>query len=178
MSNEGNESGAPRRRAKMAAALVAVFVVGAIGGGALMMSTDAWSHWGRWGGMKGHHGDPAMWTERMRDRASRWLGKIDATDEQREVIDEIIGQAVDAFSGTIEEHRSLRREWLTEFERPELDAEAMEALRARHLELVDRKSRRALDTVIRIGSVLTAEQRANLLSELSRHRERSGRKES
>ena len=174
MSNEGNGSPAPRRRVRTAAVLVAVFTVGALGGGALVMSSDAWSHgarWG-WGGMKGNHGDPEKWKERIQKRTDRWLDRINATEEQREAIGGVVGEAVDTFAGTIAEHRSLRDEWRTEFVRPELDAEAMEALRVRHLELADRKSRQALDTVLQIGSVLTAEQREEIVAKFARHRDR------
>ena len=196
MSNEGNGSGAgsgpepgagpesgngsgsasrtPRRHVRMATALFAVFLVGAVGGGALVMTSDAWSHGGRWGwgGMKGHHGDPDKWKEHIQKRADRWLDRVDATEEQREAIGGVVGEAVDTFAGAIAEHRSLHDEWRAEFVRPELDAEALEALRARHLELADRKSRQALDTVLQIGSVLTAEQREEIVAKFDRHRDR------
>ena len=172
----GNASGspAPRRRARMAALLAAVFTVGALGGGAVVMSTDAWSHWGRWGGggLKGHHGDPARWKGHVEDHALSWLDRVDATNEQREAVRTIVGQAFDDLSGAVGEHRTLRREWMTELERPELDAAALEALRARHVALVDGKSRRALEALVEAGSVLTAEQRAELVSMLSWHRDR------
>ena len=173
-NGHGNGGRAPRRRMKMAAALVAVFAVGALGGGALVMATDAWSHGGRWGGMKGHHGDPAAWTERMRERALFLLDRVDATDEQRTAVSEIIGETGGELAGTVGEHRALRREWLAELERPDLDAGALEDLRARHVALMDDKSRKALDVLVRVGSVLTAEQRSELVSMLSRHRRGHG----
>ena len=178
MSNEGNGNGSegrgPGRTARKAAVLAAVFVVGALGGGAVVMSTDAWSHWGRWGGggHKGHHADPARWKGHMEDHALFWLDRVDASDEQREAVRAIIGEAADDLAGAVGEHRALRRKWLTELERPELDAEALEALRAQHLALLDGKTRRALDAIVAAGSVLTAEQRAELVSMLSWHRER------
>ena len=187
MSSEGNGNGngsgsdgngrgspAPRRRARTAALLAAVFAVGALGGGAVMTATDAWSHWGRWGGPMGHHGGPERWKGHMEDHALFWLDRVDATDEQREAVRTIVGQAFDDLSGALGEHRALRREWLTELERPELDAAALEALRARHVALVDGKSRRALEAIVEAGSVLTAEQRAELVSMLSWHRDRRG----
>ena len=182
MSSEGNGNGngnasgrpAPRRRARKAALLAAVFAVGALGGGAVVMSADAWSHWGRWGGSMGHHGGPERWKGHMEDHALFWLERVDATDEQREAVRTIVGRAFDDLSDVVGEHRALRREWLTELERPELDAAALEALRARHVGLLDRKSRRALDALVEAGSVLTAEQRAELVSMVSRHRDRRG----
>ena len=167
-----------RRRTKTLAALITVFVVGAVSGGALVAATDAWSH--RGGGAKWRHADPEHWKERMLGHSSRWLGRIDATDEQREAIQGIIGTAADELAGTIGEHRALRREWLTELARPELDAEALEGLRAKHVRMADDKSRQVLDVVIRVGSVLTAEQRNDLLTDFARHRgrhhERRGRR--
>ena len=184
MSSEGNGdrnvdasgSPAPRRRARKAALLAAVFAVGALGGGAVVTATDAWSHWGRWGGggFKGHHGNPAKWKGHMEDHALFWLDRVDATEEQREAVRTIVGQAFDDLSDVVGEHRALRREWLTELERPELDAAALEALRARHVGLLDRKSRRALDALVEAGSVLTTEQRAELVSMASWHRDRRG----
>ena len=170
MSNEGNGSRAPRRRVRTAAVLAAVFALGALGGGAVVTATDAWSHWGRWGGPMGHHGDPARWKGHMEDHALFWLDRVDATDEQREAIRGLVGRAFDDLAGAVGEHRTLRREWLTALERPELDAEGLEALRAEHVALVDRKSRAALAAVIEAGSVLTAEQRGELVGMLSRHR--------
>lgn len=180
MSNEGNGNGngsegrGRRRTGRKAALLAAVFVVGALGGGTVVMSTDAWSHWGRWGGggPMGQHGDPARWKGHMEDHALFWLDRVDATDEQREAIRTIVGQAAEDLAGAVGEHRTLRRRWLTELERPELDAEALEALRAQHLALLDGKTRRALDALVAAGSVLTAEQRAELVSMLSWHRDR------
>lgn len=174
--NDGNGRGspAPRRRARTATLLAAVFAVGALGGGAVVTATDAWSHWGRWGGPMGHHGGPEKWKGHMEDHALFWLDRVDATDEQREAVRTIVGEAFDDLSGALGEHRALRREWLTELERPALDAGALEALRARHVALVDSKSRRALDAVVEAGSVLTAEQRAELVSMLSWHRDRRG----
>ena len=179
MSSEGNGSPVARRRARTAAVLAAVFVVGALGGGAVVMSTDAWSHWGRWGGSMGHHGgDPARWKGHMEDHALFWLDRVDATDEQREAIREIVGQTVGELAGAVGEHRSLRGQWLAELERPELDADALEALRAKHVALLDRKSRTALGAVVEAGSVLSAEQRGELVEMLSRHRRghRDGRR--
>lgn len=174
--SDGNEGGsrAPRRRARTAALLAAVFTVGALGGGAVVTATDAWSHWGRWGGPMGHHGGPERWKGHMEDHALFWLDRVDATDEQQEAVRTIVGEAFDDLSDAVGEHRALRREWLTEIERPELDAAALEALRARHVALVDGKSRRALEAIVEAGSVLTAEQRAELVSMISWHRDRRG----
>ena len=170
------KAGRPRRRrARTLAAVATVLVVAAAGGGALLTATDAWSHWGRWGGGKWGHGDPERWKEHVLDRSARWLGRIDATDEQREAIRRILEEAADGFAGTVEEHRSLRRGWLTELARPELDAEALEGLRAAHLRMADERSRQLLDVVLRVGAVLTVEQRNELISDFARHRDRRHR---
>ena len=178
--NNGNGGGSPARRrtVRKAALLAAVFAAGALGGGAVVTSTDAWSHWGRWGGggFKGHHGNPAKWKGHMEDHALFWLDRVDATDEQREAVRTIVGQAAEDLAGAVGEHRTLRRKWLTELERPELDAEALEALRAQHLTLLDAKTRRALDALVAAGSVLTEEQRAELVSMISWHRDRRGKR--
>ena len=180
----------PRRRGKMAAVLVAVFAVGAIGGGTLVMATDAWSHGARWmgsmghhgwghggrgGGPKGHRGDPEQFREHMQDRALFALDRmVDLTDEQRESIRGIVGEVAGELAGAMEEHRELRLAWITELERADLDAGGLETLRAKHLALADRKSRKALEAVLAVGAVLTPEQRSELVSELHRHRGRHG----
>ncbi len=185
-----NDPRTPRRRVKLAAALVAVFAVGAIGGGTLVMATDAWSHGGRWMGSMGHHGwghggrageskgrhgDPDRWKEHMQDHALFWLDRmVDVTDEQGEAIREIVGQAAGELAGAMGEHRELRHAWITELERADLDPEGLEALRARHVALADRKSRKALEAVLQVGAVLTAEQRSEIVSRLKRHRGRHG----
>ena len=190
MNAQDNETRKSHRRGKLAAVLVAVFAVGAIGGGGLVLATDAWSHGGRWigsmgdhgwghgdrgGGPKGHRGDPEQWQERMQDHALAWLDRmVDVTDEQRDAIREIVGETADELAGAMGEHRELRREWITELERAELDAEGLEDLRAKHIALADRKSRKALDAVLRVGSVLTPEQRGELVSLFNRHRGRHG----
>ena len=175
MNRDGNEQRAPRRRLKMAVALAAALTVGAIGGGGLVMATDAWSHAGRWGGPMGHHGDPDRWKEHMEDRALFWLDRmVDVDDEQREAIRGILGQVSNDLADAIGDHRELRREWITELERAELDTEGLEALRAKHVALVDAKSRTALDAVLQVGSVLTPEQRSEVVAVLTRHRGRHG----
>ena len=173
MNREDKENRTPRRRARTAALLAAVFAVGALGGGGLIIATDAWSHAGRWGGPMGHHGNPDRWKGHMEDHALFWLDRmVDVTDEQREAIREVVGDAAGAIAGAMGEHRKLRREWIAELERTELDAAGLEALRAKHVDLVDRKSREALDAVIRVGSILTPEQRGELVSVLAWHRDR------
>ena len=177
MSNEGNSSLAPRRRTKMAAALVAVFALGAVGGGVVVTASDAWSHGGRWGGKMGHHGDPDRWKGHMEEHALFWLDRMDGvTDEQRDAIRGIVSETAGEVAGAMGEHREMRQAWIAELERSELDAEALEGLRARHLALVDGKSRKALDAVLRVGAILTPEQRGEIVSMLSwRHGRHHGR---
>ena len=179
--NDGPTARPARRRWKTAAVLVTVFFVGAASGGVMTMATDAWSHGGKWGGSKGENHSPEAMKERMHRRADRLLDRIDATDEQREAIMGIVDEVAEDFAGGMDAHRALRGEWRSELERPELDAEALEALRVRHVQLVDEKSRRLLDVVVRAGSVLTVEQRGELLERFSRfggrhHHHRHGHK--
>ena len=136
-TGNGSGNGARRRagRAQMAALLAAVFAVGALGGGAVVMSDRRLEPLGPLGRRR-PEGAPRRsprWKGHMEDHALFWLDRVDATDEQREAVSEtIVGQAFDDLAGAVGEHRALRREWLTELERPELDAGALEALRARH----------------------------------------------
>ena len=104
MNREANENPTPPRRAKTAVTLAAVFAVGALGGGVLVMATDAWSHAGRWVGSMGHHGDPERWKGHMEDHALYMLERVvDVTDEQREAIREIIGETAGELAGAMGE---------------------------------------------------------------------------
>lgn len=179
---------AGRRRRKIVIAAVAVFaVLGAMFAVHEMREHHrgyGWEHhhghgWGHGRG-HGHHfghwwrggAGSERWKERSLDRAARWLGRIDATPEQREAMNRILGQGLDRFAEAAGEHRALRREWMAELARPTLDRAALEGLRARHVALVDGRSRQLLDMVLEAGTVLTAEQRNLLLSRLERPRKR------
>ena len=172
MNADNGQVKARRRRVRNTAAVAAVLALGGLGGAALVASSDAWS-----GGWHGRHmgwgaGGPEWVKDRALDRTARWLGRVDATDEQREAVNRIVGETADTLGASIPKHRETHREWMTELSRPDIDTEALERLRAAHLVLIDEHSRTVLDAVVAIGTVLTADQRQELLAHLERRKHR------
>ena len=181
-TDEGAGSGrrGRARRARGWIAALALLGLGAAGGALTTIAVDADAH-GGWrhamGGFR-HHGfghgraiDPAHVTERLQ-HASAWaLGKVDASDEQREHIDAILAGAVDDIFPLRAEHRAHRRDLIAELARPQLDRAALERIRTAELALAEKATARLLDAVVAASEVLDPEQRQGLVESLvKRHR--------
>ena len=180
--DEGAGSGrrGDARRARGWIAALVLLGLGAAGGALTTIAVDADAH-GGWrhamGGFR-HHGfghgraiDPAHVTERLQ-HASAWaLGKVDASDEQRERIDAILAGAVDDIFPLRAEHRAHRRDLIAELARPQLDRVALERIRTAELALAEKATARLLDAVVAASEVLDPEQRQGLVESLvKRHR--------
>ena len=158
-----NQGGFGRRSLWLAtAALVAV--VGLIIGSALAASR-AEAGWGRerWG----HHGHGEFDSERMKEHAEYAvafvLGRLDASDEQEARIVAIVNETIDGMAKGADEHRA-RRDALTQlFAQPEIDRDALEALRRAELQLADDVSAQIVSAIADVAEVLTLEQRAELM---------------
>ena len=165
------------RRARGWIAGLALLALGAAGGALTTIAIDAGAH-GGWrqamGGFR-HHGlghgraiDPARVTERLQ-HASAWaLGRVDATDEQRERIDAILAEAVDDVFPLRAEHLAHRHDLIAELARPQLDRAALEEIRTEELALAEKATARLLDTVVAVAEVLDTEQRQQLVERLAR----------
>jgi Spy/CpxP family protein refolding chaperone len=108
--------------------------------------------------------DPAA-AKRHAGMAVEWvLRGVDATDEQKQQAKRITDRLVDELRPTVEKHRGFREAMARELAKPEIDREALERLRREEVALVDQASKLAVGSIADLGEVLTAEQRAELIS--------------
>ncbi|HWO11040.1 MAG TPA: periplasmic heavy metal sensor [Polyangiaceae bacterium] len=100
--------------------------------------------------------------EHMQDVAEIGLDSVDATDQQIARVNEVLrGFAPDVVKLRAE-HRALASELRTELAKSTIDRDRVEALRQRALDLFDRATQRARDTLLTAAETLTPEQRAEL----------------
>ena len=148
--------------------------LGAAGGALATIAMDAGAH-GGWGHGFGHHWrghatDATHVTERLQ-HASAWvLGKVDATEEQRERIDAILAGAVNDIFPLRDEHHAHRRDLMAELARPQIDRAALEEVRTAELALAEQATARLLDATVAIAEVLEPEQRQQLVERFAEHR--------
>lgn len=127
---------------------------------------------GMGGGGSGHMADPEGRKHRVLDRAARMLGRLNATAEQRDALNALLIEMVDASDGAWYRKRALRREWLTEMSRPELNEDLLEDLEERSIAFTREESERRYRFMIEAGKVFTAEQRERLIMLRERQCER------
>lgn len=93
------------------------------------------------------------------------LDQVEASDDQRTKVQAIVTSAL----ADMEEFRDLKREGrealIAELSAETIDREALEALRLRKLESIDRASQRLLTAIADTAEVLTPAQRAELAEE-------------
>jgi protein CpxP len=158
------------RRARLTIAALTLVGVGAVLGAA---ATAQASRMGGWHGM-GHQWGHAKTEEQARERAldgTAWvLGRIDASAEQQTRINDIVANLVGDLYPLRGEHREYRRQLITELARPQVDAQALEKIRADGLALVDSASKTVVGAVVDVSEVLTIEQREELARMIGRHR--------
>jgi protein CpxP len=120
---------------------------------------------GRWG----QHGDSERMQERMAFAIEFGLRRIDATPEQEVRIQDIASETLQAMVAG-HEGRGLQREALRDLvNADEIDREAFEAMRVKHIEMADAASQTILAALTEALEVLTPEQRASLTEQLASH---------
>src|SRR5262249_23201156 len=130
-------------------------------------------HWhGHWGG-HGRFGLDSMSPEAAREHlqvAAKWaLRDIDATPEQQEKVNAIVGGAVDDLFALRERHQANRAAFHEELTAAKIDRAALEETRKAEIALADEASRRLVQAVADLSEVLTPEQRQALVEKLHRH---------
>lgn len=156
MSNTPSASPSPRRgpwRFLLILPLTAV-----IGAGV------AWA--GGFGG-GGHCREGGEWSaEEARDHvgmfADRVLDRVDATDTQKDQIDSVLDKAVPQLHSYKTEGRALKTDFREALSEDQIDRAELERIRQEGLDLADRASATAMDTLVQIATVLTPEQRQEL----------------
>jgi Spy/CpxP family protein refolding chaperone len=100
--------------------------------------------------------------------------EIDATEAQKERLGPIVKQAAQDLQPMRERLHAGRKEAMELLTRERVDPAAIEALRAKHLQLADEASRRMTRALAEAAEVLTPEQRKQLAAHFERRRRRWG----
>lgn len=160
------------RRVRLTIAALTLVGVGAALGA---VATAEAARAGGWHGM-GHPWSHAATEEQARGRAldgAAWvLGRLDASAEQQARINDIVGSLVAELYPLRAQHLEVRRQLITELARPQIDARALEQIRADGITMVDAASKSLMDAMVGASDVLTVEQREELARIIGRHRRR------
>jgi Spy/CpxP family protein refolding chaperone len=111
----------------------------------------------------GHHRFGHGWSEEdARDAVSWWLRGVGATDAQVEAIAAIATRTHDDLASLRGEHRERMRAFAEALTAAEVDADALESLRAEALARADDASKRIVRALGEAAAVLSPAQRAEL----------------
>jgi Spy/CpxP family protein refolding chaperone len=122
-----------------------------------------WAHAGH-GGWFGHHRahDPELVGERVGFVTDWLLGRINASEEQRQQVKTVLQEALNDLSPLREQHLVQRQALLEVLKQQTIDRQALEQLRQAKLQLMETASSRLAEALADIADVLTPEQRAAL----------------
>jgi len=125
-------------------------------------------------GMGAMHGGPARIGEGrgpIELFSPRVLDAVGATPEQRAQIRQILQSARQDLRGQREARQALRQEALRAFSQPNIDANAVEALRQKQLAQHELVSRRMTQAMLDASRVLTPQQRQQIAERAERGRQ-------
>jgi Spy/CpxP family protein refolding chaperone len=125
------------------------------------------------GGMmqaRGMHGGPGGGMPMMH-MSERMLDAVKATPEQRTQIRQIMDGARKDMQAQQESRRALRDEAMRIFTQPNVDANAVEALRQKRLAQHDQASKRMTQAMLEASRVLSPEQRKQLADTMQTRRQ-------
>ena len=178
MNETQSDNGRPATRGRSRKVRLAIAAVALLGLGTAIgvVATEGSGHlgghaWKKWR----HHGHSATEAD-VRERARRFSGwildEVDASDTQREQIDEVLDSFVAKAWPLREQHREHRQALVAELTRPEVRREALEELRNQELALADTLSGELVEALVAVSGILDAEQRVALAEHLTHHRRR------
>jgi Spy/CpxP family protein refolding chaperone len=107
--------------------------------------------------------DPELVRERTEFAIDWILGRVDASEDQRERVKTIVASSVGELIPLIMQHKDNREAFAAEFSKPTIDRNALEALRKAEIELADQASNRLITAFADAAEVLTYEQRTDLI---------------
>lgn len=120
------------------------------------------------GGHGAHHGRMGGGMSLMHPRQmERVLDSVNATAEQRAQIKQIVQGAHGDLKSQREAGRALREQGMALFAQPTVDARAAETLRQQMMAGHDQASKRAMQAMLDVSRVLTAEQRKALADRMA-----------
>lgn len=150
-----------RRRWIIAASIVGVLML--VGG------TKAYVY-AKGGGWHGHMSAEEM-SDRISLRVKYALADVDATDEQKAKVTEILQGTASDVHALAGEHRAAHKQLFEILTAETIDRARLEAVRAETLGLADQATKRIVQGVADAADVLTPEQRAELAARMQkRHR--------
>ncbi len=122
---------------------------------------------GGWGGRGGEHGGGhgMFMAGRM---VERMLDRVNATPDQRAQIKKITESAATDMKAHRESGKGLREQGLAVFTAPNVDANAVEALRQKRMAHHDQASRRISQAMLEVSRVLTPDQRKQLADQMAK----------
>jgi Spy/CpxP family protein refolding chaperone len=110
-----------------------------------------------------HHGlNPERVAKRIDHRVDRVLGRVDATDEQRDKVSGIIKGAFNDLTALGVKPWEVRAKAVALLRADTIDPAAFEALRAEQISMADAASKRIVQAMTEAAQVLTPEQRREL----------------
>ena len=120
----------------------------------------------------GRHADlsEAELRERAEDAAEFISKRADATDEQEKRIEQALAALVPEFLALRPERDALAAELRSALGGERVDPQRIEELRKKGLNLADRASAKASQTLVQAAQVLDQKQRASLIEKWERHR--------
>ncbi|GAB4349233.1 MAG: Spy/CpxP family protein refolding chaperone [Gammaproteobacteria bacterium] len=132
-----------------------------------MGGPDGWCRGGyermHWGGK--HRGE-GFEPDRMREFAERKIDhvlyEIDATQQQRQQVKEILGKALDDLGDRRAQRQQDRKAFIDILTQQEIDRTKLEALRSEKLLQMETTSKRLMEAFADAAEVLTPEQRSKL----------------
>ena len=163
----GSDRHGGKRRVRGWVMALALLGLGGVGGALTTIAVDAVAHdgWHHGFRMHGHrHAANAAEAIGRVQHFSAWaLDSVDATDEQRDRVDEILAGAVNDIFPMHAEHHEHRRDLIAELARPQIDRDGLERVRTAELALAEKATVRMLDATVAIAEVLDPEQRQQLV---------------
>ena len=135
------------------------------GGAAAALSWNAFARPGH-----GRHGpmDPAQMEQHLDRMLKHLYVEIDATEEQKQKLDPIVKDAAKELAPLRRSLHEARREGISLLAQDKVDPAAIEALRAKQIQLADQSSRRFTKALVDAADVLNPAQRKKLAAHFAR----------
>jgi periplasmic protein CpxP/Spy len=161
-NNSEIDAGRHRQQSKRHGFFGGLFMGGLLGV-FLAVSVGAFAQFGRPGGSHFKSFDAQAAAEKMDFAVDFALGRVDATELQREQVKTILKTTIEDLQPLLLEGNSARDSFRTLLSQAYVDRVAFEQLRVDHLMQADAASARAFQALADAAEVLTLEQRLELI---------------